>query len=440
MSRFKPEDIGLPEDVRVDKRDSTIGLHEFNVRIKRTEHICPRCKRTMIGYGTYVRKIRHYHAEISYLLYVFVPRSYCKKCRCTISEDISFASRICPSVSLELEEHVLRWLKDPVSILSICKRVHVSFGAIQKLIEAVHIKQVHLKRSLLMDEIHAYTWREDNGRRHPIFWAVAYDAEDTCVLDIINGKDGDAIQAFYDSISLSDKMKVRHFCCDMEDTYIAKGRANLPQALICVDKFHIAKDGCKHFTEARCQLQKGAGNGADIKCMANKLVANRCRRLSHISASAYESEKRLIAADMLCVCDAKHAKLRLAYMALQLYYLWQDTTFETIDDMEHALNGLIGRISTIPIPQMKRFAKSLSKYKREILRGYFYNVNNVKAEALNRKIKDIKRVTNGMHNFDVARKRILIALGREGATEGGSAYIIRKERAKSKYALKTAHI
>ncbi|WP_165254022.1 transposase, partial [Adlercreutzia sp. ZJ304] len=73
-----------------------------------------------------------------------------------------------------------------------------------------------------MDEIHTYTWREESGRRHSIFWAVAYDAEDTCVLDIVNGKDSDAIQAFYDSISLSDKMRVRHFCCDMEDTYIAK--------------------------------------------------------------------------------------------------------------------------------------------------------------------------------------------------------------------------
>ncbi|WP_255463991.1 transposase [Adlercreutzia sp. ZJ154] len=252
-----------------------------------------------------------------------------------------------------------------------------------------------------------------------MFWAVAYDAEDTCVLDIVNGKDSDAIQAFYDSISLSDKMRVRHFCCDMEDTY-------------------IAKDGCKHFTEARCQLQKGAGSGAGIKCMANKLVANRCRRLSHISASAYESEKKLIA-DTLCICDTQHAKLRLAYMALQLYYVWQDTTFETLDDMEHALNGLIGRISTIPIPQMKRFAKSLSKYKREILRGYFYNVNNAKAEALNRKIKDIKRITNGIHDFDVARKRILIALGREGATEGDSAYIIRKEKARAEYTLKNTH-
>lgn len=159
--------------------------------------------------------------------------------------------------------------------------------------------------------------------------------------------------------------------------------------------------------------------------MASELVADRCRRLARIRASVHESEKRPIA-DTLCVCDAK---LRLACMALRLYCLRQDAAFETVDGMGHALDGLIGRINAIPVAPMKRFARPLSQYERETLTGYLHNANDAKAEALSRKTEDMERITDGMRGFNVTGKRILMALGRKDAHEGGSACIIRKENA-----------
>ncbi|ODJ52712.1 hypothetical protein BFR38_11135 [Brochothrix thermosphacta] len=59
-------------------------------------------------------------------------------------------------------------------------------------------------------------------------------------------------------------------------------------------------------------------------------------------------------------------------------------------------------------PQMKRSLRTLKKYLPEIANSFKYNDSNGHLEGINNKIKMIKRISFGYHNFTNFRNRILL--------------------------------
>ncbi len=428
MSRIRPADVGLPNSVRVDKAGASAGFTDLHVTIDTPDIACPGCKHTMTGRGSYAKRMAHVVGETPCTLTVKIKRYRCKRCGATKSADVPFASVVSPTITDALEEHVINLLRRRQTITEVACACNISHDTVRLVINSVHIKKPKLPCILLTDEIHAMSYREsDTGKQVCVFWACAYDGATGYLIDVIEGRDADDMDQWFKQFGLDERRCVSFFCSDMYDVYLNAAKKWCQLACMGVDRFHVAKTGVSCIDDARRRLQKGASNGADIKRRHRKLAANRGkRRREHGDAPWIEVEKNTICG-MLAICDTKHSHLRQAYLTLQLYYIWQDHHWTDRCECEKALDNWISKASALEVPEMRRFAKTVARYKRYLVTATISHVNTARAESTNDKIKELKRKSRGFGTFKETRRRLLLAFGAPNAVEGATAYTRRKK-------------
>jgi transposase len=444
MSRVNPIDVGMPAGCRVDKAGSAVGFEDLRVRLPRTEHECPKCGRPMTGHGSFPKTMAHAVGHAPCRLTVTVPRSGCRKCGVTVSEEVTFASAVSTNATEALEVRVVGLLGQRSTVKEAAALCGVPYDTVRLVIDGVHVNKPKLPRALLMDEVHAYSYREhDTGKLVAVYWTCAYDGEDGKVIDVIEGHDAEALDKWYSQFSAEERNHVKSFCSDMYDTFLNAAKKWLPLAVRAVDRFHVAKDGVAHMDEARRRIQKGAGNGASIKRRARKLAVNRGKRSREHAGEAWVEREKRVTYDILCVCDEKHSQLRQAFLVLQLYYEWQDAPWDDREACDKALCDWIMKASGIPVPEMAAFASTVNDYRQQLVTGTVEHINSARAESANDKIKELKKRGRGFGGFAETRKRLLIAFGKPGAVELPTArkrrleqIAARKAEAKAKAAAK----
>ncbi len=102
------------------------------------------------------------------------------------------------------------------------------------------------------------------------------------------------------------------------------------------------------------------------------------------------------------------------------------------------LDSWISKASGLEIPEMRRFAKTVAKYKRYLITATISHINTARAESTNDKIKELKRKSRGFDPFKETRRRLLLAFGAPDAIEGTTAYVRRKKAQAAAFAAKTS--
>lgn len=439
MSRISPADVGLPSTVRVDKAGTNAGFSDLHVIVDAPDIVCPRCGRAMTGHGSFSKRMAHVVGETPCELTVKIKRYRCKRCNITQSAIIPFASVVSPAITDALETHVIELLRRRQTITEVAYACNISHDTVRLIIDSVHIKKPTLPTILLTDEIHAISYREsDTGKQVCVFWACAYDGASGYLVDVIEGRNADDMDQWFEQFGLDERKHVAFFCSDMYDIYLNAAKKWCRYACIGVDRFHVAKIGVSCIDDARCRLQKGASNGADIKRRHRKLAANRGKRRREYGSEPWiEVEKKTIC-DILAICDSKHSCLRQAYLVLQLYYIWQDHPWADRCECEKALDNWISKACGLEVPEMKRFAKTVAKYKQYLVTATISHINTARAESTNDKIKELKRKSRGFGTFKETRKRLLLAFGAPDAVEGATAYERRKKAQAAAFASKAS--
>ena len=76
-----------------------------------------------------------------------------------------------------------------------------------------------------------------------------------------------------------------------------------------------------------------------------------------------------------------------------------------------ALSDWLDRYCASSIPELEKTARSLRHWRGYIQNTWEYSRSNSVCEGLNNKVKVLKRVSFGLHNFDTFRKRVLLTCG-----------------------------
>ena len=419
MSRINPTDVGMPIGCRVDKAGSAVGFEDLHVKLCRTEHTCPKCDQPMTGHGSFTKHMAHAVGHAPCKLEVTIPRSRCKKCGTTVSEEVIFASAAGPNITEALERRIIELLGQRTIVKEAAAMCDVPYDIVRLVIDNVHVNKPKLPRILLMDEICAYSYREaDTGKQIAVYWTCAYDGEDGKLIDVIDGHDSLALDEWYGQFSMLERKGVKAFCSDMFDAFPNAAAKWLPYAVRAVDRFHVAKDAVVHMDKARCRIQKGAGNGVAIKRRAHKLAVNRGKRNREHAGEKWVEQEKAVTCEVLCICDEKHSQLRQAFLVLQLYYIWQDENWDgRREECDQALCNWIMKASGIPVPEIVAFAKTVQNYRQLLVTGTVEHINSARAESTNDKIKELKKRGRGFGGYTETRKRLLIAFGKPDAIE-----------------------
>ncbi len=91
------------------------------------------------------------------------------------------------------------------------------------------------------------------------------------------------------------------------------------------------------------------------------------------------------------------------------------------------LDNWISKACALEVPEMRRFAKTVARYKRYLMTATISHINTARAESTNDKIKELKRKSRGFGSFTKTRRRPLLAFGAPDAIEGATAYVRRKK-------------
>lgn len=437
----------LPEGVAIDRseqHDHTVELFVSWDEPASTEAECPYC-----GKSQCVKKdsgamqtVRHVNSgSYGTLISFHKPRFRCKKCGRTFFVKPEWVvDDICITHALFLA--ILKKLTSTShSLAEIARETNTSPSIVRSVMFHIELTAPdHLPETLGIDEFKGnsgYYCKESGRYIKERFHCVLTDADAGHIIDILYKATCPELEKYFSQFSSVERSKVRYYCTDMRNGFSKAARKMFPRARICIDPFHVVKlitDGISIIrvdawrrlrdeyktTEAEYLAAKASGDAyktAKLEAKAKKqyedseLVKNSQKALvtSPYNKSRYwtiNTDKR---DERLASVFALAPDLKPAYEALMEFY--DVVATEPFSDRHDALTGWISKYLHSGQPPISQAADSINRRRKNIENAWRYKKSNSPTEGLNKRIKDVKRLAFGAHDFEAFRLRAILACG-----------------------------
>lgn len=247
------------------------------------------------------------------------------------------------------------------------------------------------------DEVHFRTLRLQN--RKGLFakrWAPEFITNLVCpsegkVLFNALGRDFKAMQAALSVLSSGQKLAVECFAVDMHEPFIAAAKQELPNAKICIDRFHLAQKINEAFDHLRKSEFKKARDQKDHFGQGMLEPHRRFVLVTRDKSFLSKSEEKLI--DKLRF--ANH-NIHLGMLLVEYFHRALDQ--KTIPAFRKALVQWCKVCRKAKIESFLKFAKTLRRYRKNIEAYITSRLTTATVEGLNNKIQVLKRMGYGYTN------------------------------------------
>jgi transposase len=216
------------------------------------------------------------------------------------------------------------------------------------------------------------SWGKGPGK----FLVIVTDHDTGRIAWIAQGRDQATVHAFFDALGPERAKQLTHVSADGAEWIHPVVRARAPQALICLDAFHVVKWAGERLDELRGRLARelrAAGSDDQAATLGKGMWALR-KRPETLSGSQRTALAGIAA-------DNK---------PLYKGYLIKEQLREAFkvkgSDGKRLLRGMIAWAHRCRIPEFTKLAKTLSKYRATIDNTLDHAVSNGRAEALNAQI------------------------------------------------------
>ena len=246
------------------------------------------------------------------------------------------------------------------------------------------------------------------------------DGDHGCVVDILFKKDAASVKEYFKGFSSETRRKVKYYCCDMSDGFISVAKQCLPNAIVCVDNFHITNLLRRNVDDARVSLQKSILKQASVETdeeMRDNLLqkyrliknSNHLLASSNINRKSLDKKRQQVRLERIeCILELSD-ELREAYDAYQELLIILHTSGYAVQRL--LLTEWLEKYKESSNRGTRRCANTIRRYRTYIHNAWKYNKSNASCEGLNNKIKVLKRTGFGGHSFPNFRQRILFHCG-----------------------------
>lgn len=217
------------------------------------------------------------------------------------------------------------------------------------------------------------------------------------ILDVLEERTKDALEAWLDQRGQEWCAQVEVCCADMWDAYHEAARAKLPNARRVVDRFHVMKNLNDALSNARRSIQSQADE-------ATKALLKGCRWWLVKNQENLDEEDRVSLEQAL----AASPELKACYQLKENFRNWFNQNMDR-QKAEQDLQTWIERVEASGFRALKAFVKTLQNWKEAILNYFDGRHTNGFAEGVNLKIRMIHRRGYGYRNFEQFRLHILVA-------------------------------
>lgn len=225
------------------------------------------------------------------------------------------------------------------------------------------------------------------------------------IADIVEGRDAAGIDRWLSDRGGAWCERVEVAVCDLHEPFRAAYTERLPNAVQVADPFHVVGVGTRVVDKVRRRVQNETtghrGRRDDPLYRARKLLTLAAERLDH---AGHERRRGLLAAGDPHgeVADAWTAKECLR----EVYTLYGDP-----DAAAGWLDALTDELAEHRALELRGMARTLRRWRSQILAWHTTGASNGITEGLNSLIKKVKRVAAGFRNFDHYRLRVLLHIG-----------------------------
>jgi len=231
------------------------------------------------------------------------------------------------------------------------------------------------------------------------------DVNARAVIDVIEGRQADDLGAWLGQQPAEWTQTVRVTVCDLHEPFRRALAEAFPKATMVADPFHVVAVATRALDKTRRRVQNDTlghrGRRADPLYRGRKLLAMAAERLDDVAAG--KLERFLNAGDPTGeVSEAWLAKECLR----DLFTLHGDRNLAC-----RWLDALIADCKTATGAEVRGMARTLKRWRNQILAWHTTGASNGPTEGLNSLIKKVKRVAAGFRSFRNYRLRILLACG-----------------------------
>ena len=399
------------------------------VALRRRRLVCPRC-----SYQTRHRESRQHHDSVWRHLDLGVWRlevhARLKRLRCpehgALVEGVPFARY--GARSTRDFENLVAWLATKTDKTAICRLVRIDWQTVGRIIERVGDELLDGDRlsdlfEISIDEVawrkgHRYLTLVGDHRRRCVVWGTegkGQAAADAFFAELDPDKEGEtSLHAESPQVGGEQSAEAEHaigeraaqltaVSMDMGEGYAKSIREHAPQAVICIDNYHVVQLATKALDEVRREhwnelRRAGAQDAAkEFKDARWSLLKN----------PADLTERQ---ADTLAALHAAGGKIPRAWALKEMVRaifapgLTEHTVAELID-------RLLARLSRSRLKPFVRLGRTIRKHRDGILAARRLKLSNARAEALNNKVKLIVRRAYGFHSANAALALVHLTCG-----------------------------
>ncbi len=224
------------------------------------------------------------------------------------------------------------------------------------------------------------------------------------LVDVLPARSARAVTDWLASKPAPWRAGIRHVVIDPYQPYATAVAAQLPDARLVVDHFHVIRLANTALDEVRRRVQHTTLGHRGHK--GDPLYRIRRRLLAGHERLDPAGFARVLAWLDVGDPDGEVAACYLAKELLRETYL-ADHVF----DARRRLTVFYDHCTASGVPELERLARTIARWETPILRWHRTRLTNAATEGTNLIVKNIKRLGFGFRNFDNYRLRLLLRCG-----------------------------
>lgn len=231
---------------------------------------------------------------------------------------------------------------------------------------------------------------------------VVYDLDRCCVVWVGHGKQKETIRSFFnDVLSYYQRKKISYAVCDMSKAFMNAITEYCPNAILIIDRFHIAKALNEAVDEVRKQEWRNLLTRADdsrkvLKGMRWLLFKNAFHRTYNDTKTLNQLKKG-------------NNRIYRAWILKDDFNQLFNYTYP--GSAEKFLKNWITRALKSRLEPMREFAQMVRRHANNILAFIEPKLTNAIAEGINRLIRMIKNRASGFRTLEAFEDMIMLTVG-----------------------------
>jgi len=400
------------EDIKQFKKDQRCVIQ---IRLFRSECYCKNC-------GLKLGRIKDWQSKklqapslgiyTKVILKLKYPRAWCEACKKDCAAVVPWVHKKFPSVTCSFAEisgrlmeettcraaaRLLRtnakkmWLLDEYRMqrmlekMKLPKDIDLSFLSADE----VHFRTLPVQRKSLLSK-----------KYEPVFVTNLVSHINSKVLFNSMGRGFESLENCFLGLSEGQKLAVESVAVDMHDAYIGACKKHLPNAKICVDRFHLTQAINKTFDMVRrSELKK-----AEDSFTQGMLAPSRRFVLVERKKVLIKSEKKMLE-------KLRDLNKNIHNSMLLVEYFHKILDKKNLKNFRLSLINWYHLVREAKIPQFRKLSKTIRKYRKNIEAYILTRLTTAVSEGLNNKIKTLKRMGYGYTNEVSFRLKILQRCG-----------------------------